>query len=615
MTTRLTSTTAAWIAFALAAAASVALIGLEARGTTLRGDEFGYAFQLASEPLLEAVLDSRPGKYLLALPMLIYAAMFELFGLDSYLPYRLAGLGLLVLAAGLFFILSRRRVGPLPALAATLPLLFLGSASEVVVIPLRLPSQVAICAGLGAMLLLDREDRRGDGGACALGTVAITSHPVGLAFVVAAAVRVLLRPALSRGRSVWVFAVPLAAYGAWWLTLRDLAQRQLPLTIGDAIGFGAESLAAFCGAVTGLFREPWVGGFDLINPLTIVVAIGFALAVAIALALRLRRPSRADAALWAALAALVVVLVAPALAPGGARVPQAPRYLYPGAIALLWVLVEIARGVRLRGDLAIGAWVVVAALLVSGLYANVETLRQRAGAYAAQSDILKAQLGGLEIIRGQIEDAVAGRDDVAVPAPKALARDTDQAPTEAEVALAIYSAVDDVYFAVADAYGSPAYTPEQIAGRPLRVRRQVDATLAGQLKPRLEPRAQAATDERPVEIERVLAAESQIRGGCVELRPAAEGTPPAGRVLPAPPETSGAPALAEVILPAAGAGIDAGSAGRFGVRLGRFADSPGYPVPGGRGHAVALSLPRDGARRHPWRFVVYSSSPLSICTL
>ena len=58
-------------------------------GQTLKGDEWGYAIRLVQLPLLDAVFESAPGKYLLALPMLAYKAAFSTIGIDSYLPYRL----------------------------------------------------------------------------------------------------------------------------------------------------------------------------------------------------------------------------------------------------------------------------------------------------------------------------------------------------------------------------------------------------------------------------------------------------------------------------------------------------------------------------------------------
>ena len=46
-------------------------------------------------------------------PLLLYSGLFETFGIGSYAPYRVVGIGLVILCAGLFFVLARRRVGAL----------------------------------------------------------------------------------------------------------------------------------------------------------------------------------------------------------------------------------------------------------------------------------------------------------------------------------------------------------------------------------------------------------------------------------------------------------------------------------------------------------------------
>ena len=42
-----------------------------------------------------------PSKHLIAIPLLLYKAAFEGFGISSYVPYRLAHIALLLLCAGL----------------------------------------------------------------------------------------------------------------------------------------------------------------------------------------------------------------------------------------------------------------------------------------------------------------------------------------------------------------------------------------------------------------------------------------------------------------------------------------------------------------------------------
>ena len=69
---------------------------------TLRGDEWGYAYRVSVDPAGEYLLDPPRGKHLIAVPLLLYKAAFEGFGISSYVPYRLAHIALLLLCAGLF---------------------------------------------------------------------------------------------------------------------------------------------------------------------------------------------------------------------------------------------------------------------------------------------------------------------------------------------------------------------------------------------------------------------------------------------------------------------------------------------------------------------------------
>ena len=98
-----------WAIFGAAAVVSAAVILVSARDTVFSGDELGILFRLAYEPLGTALFEPPPEKYLIAVPTLLYGGLAETVGAGSYLAYRLLGIALVVLAAGLFFALARRR--------------------------------------------------------------------------------------------------------------------------------------------------------------------------------------------------------------------------------------------------------------------------------------------------------------------------------------------------------------------------------------------------------------------------------------------------------------------------------------------------------------------------
>ena len=86
--------------------------------------------------------------------------------------------------------------------------------------------------------------------ACALGVVGVLSHPIAFAFIAAAAVVLVLRR--PRGwRELWVVAIPVAIYALWWLTLRQPAESDVPITLGDIWAFARDAFVAVCAALTG----------------------------------------------------------------------------------------------------------------------------------------------------------------------------------------------------------------------------------------------------------------------------------------------------------------------------------------------------------------------------
>ena len=96
------------------------------------------------------------------MPVLVYKLLFSTVGIDSYLPYRVLGLAMHCGVVVLLFSYARRRVGDVLALAAAAAILLLGTAWQDVLWPFQIGFLGSLAAGIGALLALDREDRRGD---------------------------------------------------------------------------------------------------------------------------------------------------------------------------------------------------------------------------------------------------------------------------------------------------------------------------------------------------------------------------------------------------------------------------------------------------------------------
>ncbi len=181
------------------------------RGTTYSVDELAW---FASTPGLDLGDALAPaGGHLILTSRIVYFAILEAFG-SGYEIFRILTALTVLLTAVLFFVYASRRVGRIVALAPTLILLVFGSDWVHVLTGNGFTVLLAVSCGLGALLALERGDSRGDQLACALLCLGVVTYTVALAFVVGTAVTILVRE--DRWRRIWIVAVPVAIYTAWW---------------------------------------------------------------------------------------------------------------------------------------------------------------------------------------------------------------------------------------------------------------------------------------------------------------------------------------------------------------------------------------------------------------
>jgi hypothetical protein len=556
--------------FAVATVISIAVLGFAGEGQTLKGDEWGYAHRFATESLPSVVFDTAPGKYLLVLPMLLYKAAFSTIGISDYLPYRLAAMVLTVAAAALFLILAARSVGYLLALPGAVLILFLGSASEVTTTALRIPEQIAVVAGLGMMLALERRSLRGDVIACLLLVISITSHPLGAGFAAVAAVLVLARPSPERWRRAWVFMVPLVLFAAWYVTLREPAPDSLSLghQVMDLPRFEFQSLAAMAVAVTGVFRSPFNGELQGLT------SLGYALATLILVAVGVRAmTARMRPMFWAILAGLAVLFAAPAFAPGALREPNASRYVFVGAIMLMLLICEAFHGVAIkRAGPRVAALACFAAVFGFAVYSNATVLDQNAQAWADRGTQVRAELTALDLSQSRVVSTFQPEDPSAQPPVPS----THTGITAKE------------YFDTERAYGSPAFSPEELRSQPPVDRQVADVVLAHALRLQLRPvPAIHASSQAPRP--EVLVTDARVgdsEPSCVRL------------------SHSDGLAGSQIQLAAGGVVLSASGADPVSLVLGRFSGGYGYPLqPVQPGEGGLLLIPRD-ADQTPWRLLI-----------
>ena len=206
----------------------------------------------------------------------VYKAIQATFGMEDLTPYAVASTASFLASVALLFVWMRRRVGDWLALAATLPLLFLGTGVEDLLTPFQIGFFVPMACGIGAMLALERRDRRGDAICCALLVVAVCFQTLGLIWVAAAAVAIGLDREL-RAR-FWVFAVPAAIYALWYLGWGDSDANQLSFeNVATAPAYIVDGYASSLSSLLGLAAardEVAIGALDWGRPLLALAVIG-----------------------------------------------------------------------------------------------------------------------------------------------------------------------------------------------------------------------------------------------------------------------------------------------------------------------------------------------------
>jgi hypothetical protein len=540
----------AWLIFAAASAAAAAVILWLGRDATFSSDELVWFIQTPGLDLDQA-LQPHAG-HLILTSRLVYAGVFEIFGVD-YLPFRLLTIGTVILTSALLFAYASRRVGRVVALAPALVLLVFGADYAHVLLGNGFTVVGALACGLGALLALDRGDRRGDVIACTLLCLGVLTYTVALAFVAGIGVAVLLRG--DRWRRIWIVAIPVAIYAAWWLWALDAAgSSQEQLTLSDALllpSWGFQSLSAVLGGLTGIdyaFGDESAGA-----------AGALALAALIALGLRIRRGA-VPLMLWAALGIVLAYWLMSVLGNSLLRTPDSPRYMYPGAIGVLVVATWALAGWRPTRFALVTVFVVAAA----GVATNLILLRDGSDTLRAVATATEADFGALELA-GQAADpgfSPDGSTTGSIPSAFALSavRATGAPPTGS-------------YLEAVERYGSIGTDPAQLATLDESGRARVDTLLA--------------------------------RATGLAAQPLEPGTEPDGCVALAE-----APATQLELAPGETAVVAAGGQAAT-VELRRFAESAAVEVGEvGPGAAATIVVPADAAPQ-PWR--LSSPDDLRVC--
>lgn len=428
---------------------SAALILWETRDNSFFNDEV-WVFQGLGEGFdAETVLAPRNG-HLVAVSNLLYGVLFSTIG-PEYLVFRIIEVAGLLILSGLLFVYAKRRVGPGLALAPAVVILFLGAGWETILWPYSIATfGFALATGVGALLALERDDGAGDAIACVLLVLSVASVSVGLTFVLGAAVLAMTRS--DRGwSSLWIAAVPLIAWVAWWLwAMRfDEPSSLSSVNVWLIPTYAAESLAAVLASVTGLGAGLTGEGLNPTIEINTEWGKPLAIAAIAAVGVRIAR-GRLPGAFWATLAALASYWALAALSLGPDRLPDESRYILPGALLVFLVAANALAGVRVPRAAQIAVLAVVAVSVATG----IRQLHDGELALRDYSLRTRAILAGIERAQGSVADTYA---PVADPA---LEGDVpSQLPLEA-----------GLYLEGVESFGSFAFTDEELDEQPPAVR-------------------------------------------------------------------------------------------------------------------------------------------------
>lgn len=503
-------------------------------------------------------------EHIVVLPVAIELVLLRLFGMSSAMPEFVVLTAALLTTAVLVFVYVRRRLGLWPALMAAVLLLFLGPAWQDLLWPFEIGFVGSVLCGVAMLLALEREDRRGDIAACAFLALSIGFSSLGIAFAFGAAVDVLQgRRSRGLGR-VWVAALPLLLYAAWYAGWGHEAPDHLSLdNVLASPRFAFEALSASVDALvgmTGISGE--VPSQAVWSPILLVVLVA-------PIAYRqFRGPGIVSPRLWPVAAAAFAYWFLAAFNQIPGREAYSSRYLYAGAAFVLLIAANLLAGARPGGR----ALLVAGAVTLVAAGSNLIPLRDGRDFLESQTVLTRADLAAIEIAERTVDPSFGLTPEIA------------GTPFLIDVAAG-------EYLAAVDEYGSPAYTPAELAAAPEAGRAQADVVLANALPVSIETEADENGGGEGEDGKR--------KGGGTEER--CEVAPPGSRSKP----VSVGPGLTRIELPPGRPAT---------IRLRRFAVAE-YPlvtegIPGGS--TTLLRIPADAAAR-PWRLRVEAAREARVC--
>ncbi len=507
------------------------------------------------------------GGHLVFANVAIYKAIQATFGMDSQMPYAVVSTATSLAAVVLLFIYVRRRVGEWVALAASVSILFMGAAYDDLLLPFQMCFFGSVACGLGALLALERGDRRGDLIACGLLVLGLLFNEIALAFAAGIALAIVLDR--DPGRRLYVPGACVLLYAVWYVGWGHTASDAVTAhALANSPSYVLDGLASNVASLFGLAAPSGLGtvsGLDWGRPL--LVGLG---AAAI---LRFRSHPAVSRWFWATSTILLLFWFLAATHASLTPSPNTSRYQWVGGIMMLLIAAELMRGWRPTRPAVLVLFAVAGAAAlggVSALHQGYQTLRPA-------TSLQRANLAALEITSSRVPP-----DLVLTP--------------ENSNNLYFNEIVAGPYLSAERKFGSPAYSTTELSTAPEPAQVGADKVLAAALQLALRPVAQAPSPTGPAP--RLLGPAGALvadGGGCIPVRPV-RGAPPV------------------VSLPPGGAALEAKGGTSANLYLRRYS-SDSFPIFARtlRANAV-LSIPTDRSSL-PWQLQLGATGPVTVCGL
>jgi hypothetical protein len=434
---------------AAALAASGALLLVLTHQLTFYQDT--WAFLITRRDITPYTLLHPHNEHIIVIPVAIEQLILRLFGMSTARPEYVLLTASLLGTAYLLFVYVRRRVGLWLALFAAVLLLCLGPAWEVLLWPFEISFTGSVFFGIAMLLVLERDDRRGDVLACVFLVLSLGFSELAIPFVAAAAVNVFQRRHDRGLHRAYIAIVPFLLYVAWYIGWGHEAESHLALrNVMTSPRFAIESMAVAVGSLFGLGTSPNTGLTDPVwgRALLIVLVIAFAYR-------QMRKPGFYPG-LWpvATAAAVNWFLTAFNQIPGG-REPTTSRYQYAGVVFVLLILANLLKGVRVDKRMILIGMAVTAAAVGS----NLVVLKDSKDMLQQQSVFTRSDTAAIEIAQRTV-------------------RPEFQLTPEIAGTPSLVNIYAGDYLTAVREYGSPAYSQSELATAPEEGRRQADIVLS-----------------------------------------------------------------------------------------------------------------------------------------